>query len=539
MDQVGEGCSKGVHRILTQVCTDFDMIYLGYSGCDNFSVQPVMRHTLTECTSLWLWFEMNKNMVLENSSQVFETEMERVGTLVMEGKSFTEIPRGMESLSTCEILTERSNALRLRGNVSTIMHNAASESIVKRTGTFGDPPVPEWTHNISRLSAIRCAASLFSKANNADRSIKLLEEARNIVNDNKDETVESALILRDLATQYANSSIASGYQKALDCNEIALATFTKLDSRSHIKEVQLNVINVLRRMRRFDEASHLINSLKQELESLSDEAIDHKVKVRLGLMEGLILGLVRRDSKSRASALPILKHAADMADKEGFVSLQAATLNASGLVKYQTANDSIELLESGAEDLQAAFRLNIYIGDAKACFQQMRNSGLIYLKLSRLLQNPDLLEQAITNFRRGEKFLFRLSRQRIIGELLEIRFRLGEALVEAKKYEEADSILVSVREQRVKLGDWHNEARTLELLLKTSSCTENVIDRANKIKNIYEDAKTNKEKQKRFNVQPITVTNAKSILTSASDAAKTKDETLSLELLELRDNLFS
>lgn len=524
---------------MTKVCTEFDMIYLGYSGCDNFSVQPVMKHTSTECTSLWLWFEMNKKMVLENSSHVFEKEMERVGDLVMQGQSFTEIPRGMESLSTCEILTERSNALRLRGNISTIMHNADSESIMQRTGTSRDPPIPKWTQSISSLSAIRCAASLFSKANDFDRSIQLLEEARDKVNASKDETIESAFIQRDLATQYANSSIASGYQQALDCNERALEIFKKLDERSRVIEVQLNVINILRRMRRFDEAHDLINTLKQEFESSSDKSSDLKAKARLGLMEGLILGMGHHDSESKALALSILKDATDIADTGGFVSLQAATLNASGLVKYQSANESIEMLESGAKDLTSAFRLNIYIGDARACFQQMRNLGLIHVKLSRLLSNKsDLLEQAITNFRRGEKFLFRLSRQRVIGELLEIRFRLGETLVEAKKYEEAESILVVVHEQRVKLGDWHNEARTLELLLKASSCTQDLIARAVKIKNIYEDAKTNTERQSRFNAQPITVTNGKSILTFASDATKTTDAHLSQELMKLRDDFF-
>ena len=203
------------------------------------------------------------------------------------------------------------------------------------------------------------------------------------------------------------------------------------------------------------------------------------------------------------------------------------------------AGNSIEILQSGAKDLNAAFRLNIYIGDARSCFQEMRNLGLIHAKLSRLMDAPELLEQAIEEFKKGEKFLFRLSNNRIMGELLEIRFRIGESLVQAERYDEAESILSKVREKRVEQGDWHNEARTLELLVKCAAGgSTGLIERASRIKDIYEDALTNKTKNERFKKQPITSTNGRQILQTASEQVKLEDSVLSTELQNLSIELF-
>ena len=204
------------------------------------------------------------------------------------------------------------------------------------------------------------------------------------------------------------------------------------------------------------------------------------------------------------------------------------------------AGKSVELLESGAIDLEKAFRLNIYIGDARSCFQQMRNLGLIHSKLSMLKEEPELLEKAIEEYRKGEKFLFRLSKSSIMGELLEIRFRLGESLVAAERYIEAGEILDEVREKRKELEDWHNEARTLELLLKCSvTDAEKLIQYTHDVKAIYEDAIDNESKKERFKKQPITATNGKQILKTAVDLVKDIDSTLSMEIEKLLVKLFS
>lgn len=537
LDQVGEGMSTGMHKILREVCEAYDMVFLGYSGCDNFSVQPVLCHTASDQAILWMWFEWKESMVLEGSKGIYENELTEIGTLVSEGKSFNEISRGMEKLSTCEVLSERQKALRLKGKVSEIMHACAlPNDNVAVEALDSNGPVPEWTKSISAIDRIRCAAKLYSKASCTDEGIKFLAKANDLASQKSDKYLK-AKNLQDLGNEYAKASTAEYYEKALSCYGTAIDLFNELSNSTRLMETILDKVNVFRRTRRFDEAEELLERLDTLINENESDTSILKIEVRKRLMRGLILGMGRRDKDSREQAVVVLKEAVDRND--GFVGLQAAILNASGLIKYQMAGDSIDILKSGAEDLDAAFRLNIYIGDARSCFQQMRNIGLIHSKLSRLEGKPELLERAIEEFRRGEKFLFRLSRSRIMGELLEIRFRLGESLVAASRFSEARPILSAVRDERVKIADWHNEARTLELLLKcATNDPSELIERAQQVKDIYEDALTNESKQTRFVKVPITAANGRQILQTASDLLSNVDLSLSIEIQKLSNKLF-
>lgn len=534
LDQVGEGMGSGMHQVLREICETYDVVYLGYSGCDNFSVQPVLCHTKSDQTILWMWFEWKEKMDLENSREIYQNDMNEVGNLVSQGKSFNEINRGMETLSTCEILSERQNALRLRGKVSEIMHACAlPDEGIDVEGVDSNGPIPEWTKSISAVDRLRCAARLYSKANSTDEGIKYLEKADSLASKKNDKFLK-AKMQSELGNEYAKASTSEYYKKALICYDKALKLFDALGNNYKVMDTKLDTVNVLRRTRRFNDAENLLEEI--DTDDDSDPSI-LKLRIRKGLMKGLILGMGRRDKESRDAAVLILEEVANL--EAGFVGLQAAVLNASGLIKYQMAGNSVEILQSGAKDLEAAFRLNIYVGDARSCFQQMRNIGLIHAKLSRLLDAPELLEQAIEEFKRGEKFLFRLSRNRIMGELLEIRFRLGESLAAAERVDEARPILSNVREERVKLDDWHNEARTLELLVKCAVDDEaELLTRVRQIQDIYEDAVTNKAKRERFTKVPITAANGKQILQTASNLVMKVEPELSTELQKLSNKLF-
>lgn len=538
LDQVGKGMSTGMHQVLKEICENHNMVYLGYSGCDNFSVQPILCNTISNKTILWMWYEWRKEMIVEHSREIYEKEMNTIGNLVGKGKSFNDINRGMEILSTCEVLTQRKNSLRLRGKVSDIMNaTARSDDFVVVDKLDSKGPVPEWTTVISRIDRVRCAAKLYSRSNCTDEGITFLEEANRLAAETND-TFLKAQLLKDLGNEYAKASTSDNYKKALMCYDKALPLFKASGHSIQAMETKLDRVNVLRRTRHFDDAEKLLEEVNVSEENESSESM-LKIKVRKGLMKALILGMGHRDKESRSAAILILQGASKTADEGGFVELQSAILNASGLIKYQMAGDSVEILKSGATDLDAAFRLNIYIGAPRSCFQQMRNLGLIHAKLSRLLNDPELLEQAIEDFRRGEKFLFRLSKSRIMGELLEIRFRLGESLVAADHFVEAKPILSDVRDERVKLDDWHNEARTLELLIKCAlHDPKEMIERALQINAIYEDALTNEAKQTRFVSAPITAANGRQILKTASDLVRKEDFRLSQDLQELINKLF-
>jgi len=539
LDQVGEGCTASMRRVLTHVCREFDMIYLGYSGCDSFSVQPVLRDVATDHTTLWLWYdESREKVVLDTSSRFYEDEQKRVGEMVFEGKSFAEIPRGMETLSTCEILSGRQCAFRFRGNITRIMHAVVPENTTIIPESCVKGPIPSWIDDLSLVDAMRCAARLYSISGRLDQSIALIEEAK-VHTDTAIESRQKGLILKELGTQYAHAGTSSNYEKALLHLEASKAIFNNCGDYENLLCAQLDIVDVLHHMRHFDEAEQILQILQDVFELRDDDTFALKAKVRKGLLKGLILGIGRKDKFSNEASIPILEETAQLAAESGFVRLHAAVLNTSGLVKYQSAGDSVEHLLSVVRDIDTALRLNIYIGDARSCFQQLRILGLVHMELFHLQNKPELLEQAIQNFQRGEKFLFRLTHSRIVIELLEVRFRLGGALNLAGRAEEAEPILLYVQEEQFRLGDWYNEARTLELLLKTTKKTNDLIERCERVKVIYEDARTNEAKKKRFQLQPITLTNGRSILLTAANLVKGKNQQLATELQLLQEDLFS
>ena len=55
LDQVGQSLSIGCKKVVEHLVKETPMIFLGYSGCDHFSLQPVLCNTATDKTALWLF----------------------------------------------------------------------------------------------------------------------------------------------------------------------------------------------------------------------------------------------------------------------------------------------------------------------------------------------------------------------------------------------------------------------------------------------------------------------------------------------------
>jgi len=553
LEHVGEGGTTSMRSLLTYICRKFDMIYLGYSGCDSFSVLPVLCDVATSHATLWLWHDgfTRRSPILDKpETNAYETEQRRIGELlVFEGKSFDEIPRGMESLSTCEILSARQCAFRCRGDISWIMYSAVPEHRVRpRSMIHG--PTPAWVHDISVVAGIRCAARLYAMLGRLDMAISLLIEADRCCTDER----EKALILKELGNQYVNKHLSASYEKALKCLEEAKTIFHELGDYEKLLDTQLDIADILRQMMHLDQADEILLILEDIFEQCGNEAFVQKAMVRHGLIKGLILGIGRADFYSKDLSVVLLDEIGQTAADMGFVSLHAAILNASCLIKYQMAGQSVERLESVAIDLETAVHLNLIIGDYRSSFQQLRIVGVVKMDLFRLKKDEEMINEGIRNFRRAEKILFRLSRNQILGELLEIRFRLGDALIKlaehlerdalnlflskAEHLEEAERILLDVQIQYIRLKDWHNEALTLELLVKTESNPNDLTERCMKIKAIYEDAKTNEKIKARLKIEPHIRNRGRYILRTAANKVRAQNEELAIELQKLMVDAF-
>jgi len=535
LDNVGEGCLPSMRSLLTHICREYDMIYLGYSGCDNFSVHHVLRDVQTNRTTLWLWNEWPRTkMILESSKSIYENEQKHIAKLVTEGKSFAQIPRGMETLSTCEILSNRQSAFRFRGDIRSIVTEAAPDES-RKPENMRIGPVPPWVRNIPVGDAMRCAARLYSISGRLDMAISLLEDAKS----HPDVTdIQKALILKDLGNQYANVVQSPSYEKALQCLEDSKVISNSLDDYETLLDTQLDIADILRRMQHLDEAEEIIHIVQGFFAGCQPKTYVEKGLIRLALIKGLIAGVGRTDAAAKISSILILEKAAQDAVKNGFVSLQAAVLNASSLIKYQNAGDNATSLELIAKDIDKAYRLNIIIGDSRSCFRLARILGLIWLELSHLKKMAELTDPAIQYFRRAEKFLLRLSGSQFIRELLEIRLLLGKALVAGQYFKEAEEILLDVQKHHARLGDWYSEVQTLELLVKAASNSDNLIKRCEQIRDIYEDVKNNETKKELFEMDPNSVKKGRYILREAANYVRKNDDDLAMVLQKLMVEAF-
>jgi len=535
LNQVGQGVTTAVKKVLSRIVTDHDIVYLGYSACDNFSVQPVLSETFTKRMTIWFWFEPDKATFEEDHSR-FVDELDVVGTEIAQGRSYSEIPRSMETISTLEILIERNQAFRIKTNTSTVLEAVMEVDAPGRIHIDG--PVPEWTVNVDKFDAVICAASLFRKASDIERAIELLEIAAEVTEPSSE---AAALAQKRLGEALLLSSVPSATSKALKKLESALEIYESLDDEKNIIDVKLEIANVHRRRHDYPNAIGVLRAIQIPETSDAGEPFFLRAEVRKLFLQGLVLGLRGAEpGPDDPPAINLLEMAVGKARSGGFPSLLASVLNSLGLVKYQAAGNDTNELRDAEEKLSEAFRLNLFIGDARSCFQQMRNLGLIHAKLARL--DPDKkeehLDKAIDDFKRAERFLGRLSNARVVGELLEARFRLGETLVAAGRLKDAEPVLADVQKGRVETGDWHNEARALELLLQTTDNASQLETRVERIVEIYISVQNSEEKLETLRKYPIRLTNAIAILKAAAQRTdQTKHETQLQTLLDWAETL--
>jgi hypothetical protein len=169
--------------------------------------------------------------------------------------------------------------------------------------------------------------------------------------------------------------------------------------------------------------------------------------------------------------------------------------------------------------------LNCFTNDARANFQNLRNLGLAHTALAKLAGSEDakleMLKAALDDFQRAAKFLNRLPHARVRGELLEVMFRQGEALVALRRMQEAEKVLVGLCKERRADRDWHNEARSLDLLLKANNSCDALRAHIERVVEIYSDVFKDSEKMIVFRRDKYRPENAQTILSTAAAVAQT------------------
>ncbi|MFA4846531.1 MAG: SIR2 family protein, partial [Patescibacteria group bacterium] len=108
LNQVGQGLTPNKAKALQQCFQTTDSCFLGYSGCDHFSVQPILRNTPSRRSVYWLWFDKDQTSPRwETDTQTFVQMQQEIEEKIAKGESYSKIAqgRGWEKLSVAEILS--------------------------------------------------------------------------------------------------------------------------------------------------------------------------------------------------------------------------------------------------------------------------------------------------------------------------------------------------------------------------------------------------------------------------------------------------
>ena len=97
---------------------------------------------------------------------------------------------------------------------------------------------------------------------------------------------------------------------------------------------------------------------------------------------------------------------------------------------------------------------------------------------------------------------------------------------------------MDVRVHYGRLGDWFNEAQTLELLVKILRNTNDLIQRCEELQVIYDDVKINETKQTTLKLQPHTIKKGRYILRTAANCVRAENEDMAMILQKLMVDAF-
>ena len=142
------------------------------------------------------------------------------------------------------------------------------------------------------------------------------------------------------------------------------------------------------------------------------------------------------------------------------------------------------------------------------------------------------------DYENGMSYLNRIRPEPPLGEILECQFRIGELDVQLGEMGDAVRRLKPVELKRREPKEWHNRARTLDLLRDAYADTEQKKRCGSEILSIYRDVLADEEKIREIKATDIKLTNAKDILGKAADTFKSIGELgLEDEALRIREEL--
>lgn len=528
LNQVGSGLTAAKQAVLIQALKNLDIFFMGYSGCDHFSVQPILRSTQSNMTAYWLQYDGRISLsFVESDIRSFDaqrdSEIEKLAT-----QRYHEV--NWELISVNEVLGNRNTAHKWHGDTSAFLKN-----ILDTAGILTPPiriirqraPLPTWLSTVSDFDACMSAAKLYYQA----RVMVSAEDWCTVATCKAVDAKQTGEAFRLLGEIHEMASTHQKYVEAFDVLEHAFASFTADGAIDLAIDTKLEEADVLRRDKRYRETLDILDYARDLLEQNAPRMkpnFEHCALSRLHRLYALTLGLSGQDiigtglSSGLLSAVQQCDTAIEHSDTVGDISGKAAALNAKGLILHELAIHPIDILQAAEDVLNSALELHSRIGDARACFQQCRNLGLVHSSLSRLdsANRQDWLTKALEDYTNGEEYLKQLLEERIPGEIREVRFRRGDLLLQSGALADAERLLDALQVEREHNDEWHDEARTLQLLLRVNPEPSKSRRRIERIIAIYTSVLQSDQRKGAYKQDGRKQTNRRDILAEARTIAQ-------------------
>lgn len=523
LNQVGQGLTEYKLRTLRHILVNYDMAFLGYSGCDHFSVLPCLLETPSNRTLYWLEHKRPDSVAAidstENSPLIFRKRRDALND------SATAAERAM-----LDVLSARRTAVHVVEDTNLFLRRQCNEQNWLPESTeipvLRPLSVPEFVREFSVFQRRCLAARFLLVANQVEQSSILAKLARDVAK-SPAEMGEAALLLAEARTLPAS---AEDNRVAVEAYREALHWFERTEPSPDVRrqnECRIGLANLYRRMRDFPSAVSILDEFRKD--AVNDDLAPARLRI-----QGLVHGLCDHDAiRNPPLALSELTESREQSERHGDVAGRAQSLNAVGLV-YMHVGTAVEDWESADQALTRAQELSLQVGNYRQCFQICRNLGLVHAKWAkhlltragdessctdqRLEDVEQHLERSRQAFLRARHFLVeRMRDQPMPGEVAEVNFRLGEVLLDEahllrRRAEHALGHSAAFRRQQ---GDWHNEARVLQLQLRASDEFAQKAALASEIRDVYRRVLNDTGARQAFQKDPIRIRNANEVLGEA------------------------
>lgn len=479
LNRLGLGLDKYMSEVIEDVIQERNVVFLGYSGNDHFSVYPLLLKTESDQKFYWFKFIINDELKkIEN--QRFDEQRTKYINQYSENAFF----ENMECMSILEILISKYNTSHLiLGNSSKKIEQVVlkiKENEIENIKNITDkiptkinivqlcePDIPWIKNDVTDFQKQYLISLLFYRASLRQKASIEIEKCLIHAQPN-----DYAHINYLRARIY--SFTRNNYEKTVSEIVELMKKNTLENKRISDFRLEIELANMQRAERKYKEALERLDKVEESIEIFkknglfekSDDPYEYSILMsQLLNVRALIYGMgLVGDINNQLKALQYCDQALMYSSQAGDVFRKASDLNSKGLIITQLSQRIYDLLHAAKISLNESLTLSSQIQQIERGMQTYRNLMLIdylYCVNTKFKVQNYWLNESTNTIIKAEKYLKLLNETKstYAGHEREIEFRKSQ--------------IMGLKE--IKDTAFHNFNTLLDTEKKNSSTSTNII----------------------------------------------------------------